>query len=193
MIALGVDPGTLRLGWGVVCGEGNRLRHLGHGVIECHSQLALAARLQRIDLELGRVIEQFRPEVGAVETIFFHRDAQAAAKLGHARGVVLLALARREIQVAEYQPARVKRTVTGRGRAGKDQVAEMVRAIFALDEVPPSDAADALALAVTHLRVSPLEAALRDRHPALATKRASSDARARLREALGKRARRRRR
>jgi crossover junction endodeoxyribonuclease RuvC len=91
-----------------------------------------------------------------VESLFFHKDAQAAAKLGHARGVVLLALARAGVAIAEYPPARVKRTVVGTGQAEKRQVALMVRALLRLADVPPADAADALALAVTHLRLGPL-------------------------------------
>ena len=160
MIALGIDPGTLRLGWGVVRGDGNRIVHLAHGVISLPSELSLPERLQRIDQELTQILERFSPEGGSVETLFFHRDAQAAAKLGHARGVVLLWLARSEGGVVEYAPASVKRTIAGHSRAGKRQMAEMVRALLGLDRAPSSDAADALALAVTHLRIGPLQEAL---------------------------------
>lgn len=156
MIALGIDPGTRQLGWGVVVRNGNRLRHIAHGVIRLDPKLSLAERLHRIDLELGQVVALHRPDVGSVESLFFHKDAQAAAKLGHARGVVLLALARAGVAIAEYPPARVKRTVAGRGQADKRQVAMMIRAVLGLDALPPSDAADALALAVTHLRLGPL-------------------------------------
>jgi crossover junction endodeoxyribonuclease RuvC len=116
--------------------------------------------LGRIAEELDVILDRYCPQVAAVETLFFHRDAQAAAKLGHARGVVLLCLTRRGVELAEYAPARVKRTVAGNGRAAKSQVARMVRAILALPEVPPSDAGDALALALTHLRLGPLQEAL---------------------------------
>ncbi|MBK7579761.1 MAG: crossover junction endodeoxyribonuclease RuvC [Myxococcales bacterium] len=156
MIALGIDPGTLHLGWGVVERSGSRLRHIAHGVIHLDAKMALAGRLQRIDSELAQVITRYTPDVGSVESLFFHKDAQAAAKLGHARGVVLLSLARAGVNVAEYAPARVKRTVAGRGQADKRQVALMVRAVLSLAELPPGDAADALALAVTHLRLGPL-------------------------------------
>jgi crossover junction endodeoxyribonuclease RuvC len=160
MIAIGVDPGTLHLGWGVVRREGSRVSHLAHGVIDLDPKQELPARLARIAEELDAVIDRYRPQVAAVETLFFHRDAQAAAKLGHARGVVLLCLSRQGVEVSEYAPARVKRTVAGSGRAGKGQVAQMVRAILALDETPRSDAGDALALALTHLRLGPLEEAI---------------------------------
>jgi len=122
--------------------------------------LPLAERLRLIDEGLSEVIARFRPEASSVETLFFHKDAQAAAKLGHARGVVLLCCARSGVEVAEYAPARVKRTVAGHGAADKRQVALLVRAILALDALPQSDAADALALALTHLRQAPLAQAL---------------------------------
>jgi len=160
VLALGVDPGTLHLGWGVVSREGNRLRHVAHGVIHLDGKTAIASRLARIEVELGAVIQRHQPEVGSVENLFFHKDAQAAAKLGHARGVVLLLLARSGIEIAEYPPARVKRTIAGSGQAEKSQVAMMVRALLALDALPPADAADALALAITHLRIGTLMRAL---------------------------------
>jgi crossover junction endodeoxyribonuclease RuvC len=160
VIALGIDPGTRHLGWGVVRQEGNRMWHVAHGVIHTDASRPLADRLTAIDRELSRVVQSFRPVVGSVESLFFHKDAQAAAKLGHARGVVLLGLAREDVEIVEFAPAQVKRIVTGRGRADKRQVALMIRTLLSLDEVPPSDAADALALAVTYLRRAPLEQAL---------------------------------
>ncbi|HEV8547860.1 MAG TPA: crossover junction endodeoxyribonuclease RuvC [Polyangiaceae bacterium] len=160
MIVLGVDPGTRRLGWGVVTREGNRLRHLGHGVLVLPAARPLAERLTLLEEGLSEVIERFHPQASSVESIFFHKDAQAASKLGHARGVVLLCCARSGLSVAEYAPARVKRTVTGHGAADKRQVALLVRAMLALDAPPPSDAADALALALTHLRQAPLAQAV---------------------------------
>jgi crossover junction endodeoxyribonuclease RuvC len=163
VIALGVDPGTRLLGWGVVRLEANRLHHIAHGVVRAGESRPLAERLRYIDEALGGIIEEHRPDVGSVETLFFHKDAQAAAKLGHARGVVLLALARANLAVAEYAPAQVKQTIAGKGHADKRQVALMVRAILGLSEVPPADAADALAIALTHLRKAPLEAALAER------------------------------
>jgi crossover junction endodeoxyribonuclease RuvC len=167
VIAVGVDPGTRRLGWGVVARRRNEILHVAHGVIALDPRDPLAKRLQQIDEELGRVLLEHRPTVGSVETLFFHKDAQAAAKLGHARGVVLLSLARADIEVAEYAPALVKQTVAGHGQADKRQVASMVRALLRLEQAPAFDAADALALAVTHLRLgSVLAAASRSPLPA---------------------------
>lgn len=185
VLALGVDPGTLHLGWGVVSREGNRLRHVAHGVIHLDGRVAIAERLARIELELGAVIEQHRPEVGSVENLFFHKDAQAASKLGHARGVVLLLLARAGVEIAEYPPARVKKTIAGSGQADKSQVAMMVRALLALDRLPPADAADALALAITHLRIGTLIEALRPKDAPAQTKVTATG----LRALLGKKRR----
>jgi crossover junction endodeoxyribonuclease RuvC len=120
----------------------------------------LAERLAVIDIELSSVIRRFGPDMGSVESLFFHKDAQAAAKLGHARGVVLLCLARAGVAVAEYAPARVKRTVAGKGNADKRQVAQIVRVLLGLDGAPELDASDALALAITHLRAAPLALAV---------------------------------
>ncbi|HEX9620772.1 MAG TPA: crossover junction endodeoxyribonuclease RuvC [Polyangiaceae bacterium] len=185
MIALGVDPGTRRLGWGVVSRHGNRIEHIAHGVIKLRGEEPLATRLAQIERELCEVLGRFKPEVGSVETLFFHKDAQAAAKLGHARGVVLMALARAKVGVFEYAPARVKRTLTGSGQADKRRVALMIRAVLNLETAPVSDAADALALAVTHLRVGPSLAFER-----LATARARSSAPPAILARLGPRGRR---
>ncbi len=162
MIALGIDPGTRRLGWGVVSRTGNRLLHVAHGVIELDGSESIASRLVELEGQLTQVIREHRPTVSSVESLFFHKDAQAAAKLGHARGVVLLCLARAGIPIAEYAPAKIKRTIAGNGQADKRQVALMVRAALALDGLPPADAADALAIAMTHLRLGGLLSALED-------------------------------
>jgi crossover junction endodeoxyribonuclease RuvC len=158
MLVIGIDPGTRYLGWGLVRREASRLIHVGHGVITPTKSDVLAQRLVDIDAELGAIIDQYRPEAAAVETLFFHKDAQAASKLGHARGVVLLALCRASVAIAEYSPALVKRTVVGRGAADKRQVALIVKAALSLGELPRADATDALALAMTHLRVAHLPA-----------------------------------
>lgn len=160
MIVIGIDPGTLHLGWGVLRGEGNRVTHIAHGVIDAPAALSLGERLVLLDQNLGAVLAKYRPEVGSVESLFFHKDALAAAKLGHARGVVLLQLARAGLHVAEYPPARVKSTVAGHGRADKAQIVKVMSALLALDSSPREDAADALALAFTYLRRAPLERAL---------------------------------
>jgi crossover junction endodeoxyribonuclease RuvC len=162
MIAIGIDPGTINLGWGVVQREGNRLRHVGHGVIRVDPKASLSSRLLKIADSLDAVLQQYQPSMGSVEGMFFDKNAQSAAKLGHARGVVLLCLERRNVILREHPPARVKRTLTGDGRADKSQVARMVCAVLGLDVVPPSDASDALALAMTELRLDPRGQQLED-------------------------------
>ena len=160
MIVMGIDPGTLHLGWGVLRDEGNRITHLAQGVIDSPPNASLAERLVHIDRSLAAVISDYRPSVGSVESLFFHKDASAAAKLGHARGVVLLNLARAGMQVMEYPPARVKSTIAGHGRAEKQQMVRMMRMLLCLDDSLREDAADALALALTYLRRAPIESAL---------------------------------
>lgn len=162
-----MDPGSRHFGWGVIRAEGNRIAHVAHGVIDVDPSLSLARRLAQLDARLAEVIERYRPQVGSVETLFFHRDAQAAAKLGHARGVALLGLARAGVEVAEYAPAHVKRAVAGKGNADKRQVAHMVSALLALDSPPRADAADALALAITHCRRGPIDRAMNARRSEL--------------------------
>lgn len=175
---LGIDPGTLHLGWGVVRAQGNHIQHVAHGVIDLDPKRSLAARLTSIETALDGIIEQYAPNAGSVESLFFHRDPQAAAKLGHARGVVLLSLARAGLEIFEYPPARVKLTVTGRGQADKRQVALMIRTLLALSEAPPSDAADALAVAVTHLRRAPFDALVEaKRSPSASLRRRSARSR----------------
>jgi crossover junction endodeoxyribonuclease RuvC len=160
MIVLGIDPGTRHLGWGVLSRAGTRVTHVAHGVIDVDEEGSLAERLVEIDTALEAIIAEHRPEVGAVEGLFFHKDAQSAAKLGHARGVVLLRLARAGMAIKEYAPALVKRTVVGKGAADKKQVAMVVSAVLRLPAPPRSDAADALAIAMTHLQVASFEEAL---------------------------------
>lgn len=163
MLVLGIDPGTRNLGWGLVRSEGNRLIHVAHGVLRVKESLPLSTRLVALEAGLVDLLESHKPEVGSVESLFFHKDPQAASKLGHARGVVLLVLERASVQLAEYAPARVKQTLTGGGRAEKSQVAQMIKMLLNLSELPAPDAADALALAVTHLRRAPIDARLGQR------------------------------
>lgn len=164
MIVLGLDPGTRRFGWGVVTRRGTKLVHLAHGVIALGDG-PLHLRLAALEVALSALVEKHTPSVASVEGLFFGKDAQATAKLGHARGVALMVAGREELEVFEYPPARVKRSVTGHGRADKEQVAQMMKAVLSLPEAPASDAADALALAVTHLQRGPLLAAAGGEHP----------------------------
>jgi crossover junction endodeoxyribonuclease RuvC len=152
MIVLGIDPGTRRLGWGVVERRGTRLVHRAHGVVQTDEHAPIAVRLVTIERALVEVVAAHAPAVASVESLFYAKDPQAAAKLGHARGVALLVCARAGMDVHEYAPALVKRAVAGSGRAEKAQVAQMIRIILGLPSPPEPDAADALAVAVTHLQ-----------------------------------------
>lgn len=160
MLVIGIDPGSRHLGWGVLRRVGTKIEHVAHGVIDVDLDGTLAERLVEIDTALEIVIGEHRPDVGAVESLFFAKDAQSAAKLGHARGVVLLRLARAQIPIREYAPALVKRTVVGKGAADKRQVALVMTAILRLPKAPRPDAADALAVALTHMHVASFEAAV---------------------------------
>lgn len=149
---LGLDPGTRNFGWGVVRRSGTRLTHVAHGTIAVGGEAPLGERLVAIEHALVDVVRAHGPGEASIESLFFAKDAQAAAKLGHARGVALLVCSRAGLPAFEYAPARVKRTVTGAGRADKSQVAQMMRILLGLTETPRPDAADALAIAVTHLQ-----------------------------------------
>jgi len=169
MLVLGLDPGTRHFGWGLVRRESARVQHVAHGVFVLPAEAPLAERLVVLERALCEVIATYKPDASAVESLFFHKDPQAASKLGHARGVVLLVLSRAEVPIAEYSPALVKRTVAGRGAADKHQVALMMKAMFSLGELPRADATDALALAVTHLRVAHLPVVTRPKRSARGT------------------------
>jgi crossover junction endodeoxyribonuclease RuvC len=164
IVVLGLDPGTRHFGWGVVSRNGTRLVHAAHGIVHTDEHTPIASRLVTIERELVEIVREHGPHEASVESLFFAKDAQAAAKLGHARGVALLVCARAHLAVHEYAPALVKRAVAGHGRAEKSQVAQMVRVVLGLPAAPLADAADALAVAITHLlRVPVLAAAARGR------------------------------
>ena len=156
MRILGIDPGTHKTGWGVVERKGTRVVGVASDVITVSRSAPLEQRLCKIHQRLSEVIQEHSPDTVAVEDIFFAKYANAALKLGHARGVAILAAAQADLGVISYPPAVVKRTVVGRGRASKEQVAQLVGAILRLRELPPVDATDALAVAITHALASPL-------------------------------------
>ncbi len=148
---LGIDPGTVRTGWGVVERSGSTVRGLGMGVIRAREGDPLEQRLASVFEGLVAVLVEHAPDEVAVEDVFFAKHANAALKLGHARGVALLAAARAGLAVTAYPPAVVKRAIGGHGAADKAQLAQMVRAILGLTTLPPVDATDALAIALTHV------------------------------------------
>ena len=152
MLVLGIDPGSETTGWGVVEGDARRCKLVGYGTVKASARWSFAARLLKISEGVEALVEKFRPDVCAVEEAFFAVNAQTALKLGHVRGVVLLAAERAGVEIAEYAPRLIKQTVVGYGAAEKQQVQEMVRVLLKLKEPPaPFDASDALAVALTHL------------------------------------------
>lgn len=149
-IILGIDPGTIRTGWGVVSVDGSRLTHMTHGTIRTLARHSQAARIQRIFRELNDVIHEHGPHTMSIERVFLARNAQSALKLGQVRGAALLAAAEGDLTVAEYSSVQVKHAVVGYGHAAKEQVQRMVASILKLADCPEEDAADALAAAICH-------------------------------------------
>jgi len=147
---LGIDPGLRRTGWGVVESDGNRLIFVGCGSVEPPDDLPLASRLLVIHDGLAAVLREFAPREAAVEQTFVNKDGVATLKLGQARGVAMLAPAMFGISVAEYAPNQVKKTVVGAGHADKNQIAVMLKILLPKAEPASPDAADALAIAITH-------------------------------------------
>jgi crossover junction endodeoxyribonuclease RuvC len=147
---IGIDPGLRRTGWGVIETEGNRLIFIGCGSVEPPDNLPLASRLLAIHEGLAAVLGDYRPAEAAVEQTFVNKDGVATLKLGQARGVAMLAPAMFGISVSEYAPNQVKKTVVGAGHAEKNQIQVMLKILLPKAEPPSSDAADALAIAVTH-------------------------------------------
>lgn len=152
MLFLGIDPGIARCGYGLIEEKHNgELAAVAHGVIETPRAESLPQRLLALHEALRTLVDQWSPCEAAVEELFFAKNATNAITVGHARGVVLLTLQQRGLHVAEYTPMEVKQAVSGYGGADKKQMQEMVRMLLHLDKIPrPDDAADALAVAVTH-------------------------------------------
>ena len=150
MKILGIDPGSQVLGYGILEALPGGPQSCDSGTLRTSSTLDLCERLLLIHRELERLLASHRPDVVAVETAFYHKNARSTLILGHVRGVVLLAARQAGLRVAEYAPREVKMAVTGHGDAAKEQVAFMVRRLLGLTETPVSDAADALAVALCH-------------------------------------------
>lgn len=150
MIIIGLDPSLSCTGWGIVAKQGNRLSHIANGQIKTNPKASLAQRLVTLDQALAEVIGQYRPETGAVEEVFVNTNAQSTLKLGQARGVCLLALARTGMPVAEYAARLVKKAIVGTGGAEKAQVQAMLGVLLPGVKLAGADAADALAVAIAH-------------------------------------------
>ena len=154
MLIIGLDPGLGTTGWGIVAKSGNRLSHVANGQVRTDSSAPLAERLVTLDRELADIILAHRPDSGAVEEVFVNKNPQSTLKLGQARGVCLLALARAGVPVTEYATRLVKKALVGTGAAEKAQVQAMLGVLLPGVKLAGPDAADALAVAVAHAHMA---------------------------------------
>jgi len=155
MVIFGIDPGSERTGYGCLDTDGRRHRLRVCGALSPPAGAPFPERLRFIQEGLARLLAEQRPDCVAVENIFHARNVRSALRLGHARGVALVAAAVAGVPIAEYSPAEIKRAVVGFGRAEKPQVGQMVKLLLGLDAVPaPHDAADAIAVAICHIHSS---------------------------------------
>lgn len=152
MRVLGVDPGSIRTGFGVVERSGNLFRWIEHGDAVPPRRLDLPHRIHAIVERVGEVMDRVQPDCVAVEEAFYHESVRSTLVLGHVRGALLVAAAERGIEIGEYSPREIKLSVVGHGGATKEQVSFMVRRLLALRGDVAADAADALAAAICHLQ-----------------------------------------
>ena len=150
MRILGLDPGLGTTGWGLIEADGNRLRHIANGQLKTHSAAELPRRLAHLADQLDALLADARPDSAAVEEVFVNKNPQSTLKLGQARGVVIMVAARSGIEVGEYAARLVKKAVVGNGNAEKAQVHAMISRLLPGPKIAGPDAADALAVAVTH-------------------------------------------
>jgi crossover junction endodeoxyribonuclease RuvC len=151
----GIDPGSERTGYGCIESSGSRHRLIASGILSAPARATFPEKLLVIHTGLRALLERHRPECVAIENIFYAKNVRSALKLGHARGVALLAASEASIPVVEYSPAEIKRSVVGYGRAEKAQVQAMMKLLLGLDAAPsPHDVADALAVAICHIHTS---------------------------------------
>lgn len=157
MIILGIDPGYAIVGFGVIENNCGKCRPLEYGVITTSKDDSLPSRLYKIAQGLELLIEKYRPDAVAIEELFFHNNQKTAILVAEARGAILLTAHRMGAKLYEYTPLQIKQAMTGYGRADKRQIQEMVKAMLCLTAIPkPDDAADALAVALTHAQTNRL-------------------------------------
>lgn len=151
MVIMGIDPGFAITGYGIVKYEGNKFSVIDYGAVTTPAHTSLSSRLLQLNTGLEEIIAKYKPDMVAVEELFFNKNIKTALNVGHGRGVALLSAARLGLEVFEYTPLQVKQSVVGYGRAEKAQIQQMVKAILNLPAVPkPDDVADALAVAICH-------------------------------------------
>jgi crossover junction endodeoxyribonuclease RuvC len=147
---LGIDPGLRNTGWGLITQDGSKLSFIACGTVKSDEKKSLAERLKQLHDGLSEIVASYTPDEAAVEETFVNKDARATLKLGHARGIALLVPALAGLSVAEYAPNLVKKTIVGAGHADKDQIHMMVKVLLPKSDAKTPDAADALAIALTH-------------------------------------------
>jgi crossover junction endodeoxyribonuclease RuvC len=152
---LGIDPGSRITGFGIIDAEGSRIRHVVSGAIRTADE-SFPQRLRCIFEQLSLVLDEYQPDLVAIEQVFVNRNVASALKLGQARGAAICAAAVRDLPIAEYAPTQIKQAVVGTGSASKEQVQFMVRALLQVAKALQSDAADALAVALCHNQHLPL-------------------------------------
>ncbi|WP_376876909.1 crossover junction endodeoxyribonuclease RuvC [Albirhodobacter sp. R86504] len=150
MRVIGIDPGLRNLGWGIIDVAGSRLSHVANGIIHSDAKTELASRLLQLHMQLTAIFERYLPDGAAVEQTFVNKDAVATLKLGQARGIALLVPAQAGLAIGEYAPNAVKKAVVGVGHADKVQIQHMVKLQLPGVQLAGADAADALAIAITH-------------------------------------------
>ncbi|MFO7526312.1 MAG: crossover junction endodeoxyribonuclease RuvC [Ignavibacteriaceae bacterium] len=151
MVILGVDPGTLITGYGIIKQTGSSFTRISNGLIKLHSAKLIPQRLEIIYNELDRIIKQFKPDEFAIETAFYGKNVQSAMKIGYARGVSILAAVHNSLPVSEYSPREIKKSVVGKGGASKEQVSYMIGTLLNLKSAKMKlDESDALAAALCH-------------------------------------------
>ncbi len=150
MRILGIDPGSRKTGYGLIEHSNNKSRHLDSGFIRLNEKETLIDRLLILSMELEKIIDRLNPNCGAIEKIFYAKNAQSGLSLAHAAGVILLKLSEKQLPIHEYQALKVKQTVVGAGRADKGQIKHMVKILLKINDSLQEDQADALAVALTH-------------------------------------------
>jgi crossover junction endodeoxyribonuclease RuvC len=158
MRILGIDPGTAITGFGVIDYDGHTFKFVDAGVIRTPKEQPMNERLLTVYNEMKELLAEFKPDVMSIELLFFARNVTTAMTVGQSRGIVMLAATQAKVPVFEYTPMQVKQAVTGYGKADKKQIQEMVKTLLKLDAIPkPDDAADGLAIAITHAGQSNLK------------------------------------